>query len=440
MLFHKSNAPDAAGEFGGLLVRRDERPLLYAVLGFQAVCMLLLTFRGGSTDWFALRMAFLLPLGTYALMKLITKFWPVDRALYLCTAFLSALGVITLRSVCGDKAITQAMYLVPGAAALIFGILFSRLLTGESKLRYLAMIGLVGFMLLPFFLPTGSDSKSWVKLGARQFQPSELMKPVLIFILACGFSKGPRTNKWIGSALFAALVCVIIFLQKDLGAMFLYFMLTLAMFAVGTGRTKVALLVLAGAAAVSVFLILNIDKFSFLSTVSKRIAIWKDPWQAKPDDAAQIIQGLISVASGGLFGAGLGLSFARKVYVVASDYIFAAVAEEFGMVFAVAVIGIFLVILIRGMNTALNARSRFHALLSFGATFLLILQMLTIVMGNLKIIPLTGVTLPFVSGGGSSLVSSFLLMGMILGVSSINAQDEYDDLMQLKSEARRLRK
>ena len=112
---------------------------------------------------------------------------------------------------------------------------------------------------------------------------------------------------------------------------------------------------------------------------------------------------------------------------------FAAVCEEFGMVFALSVMVVCLVLMELGMRQALSARSRFHALLAFGCAFELISQMLLIVGGNLNILPLTGVTLPFVSEGGSSLVGSLLMMGMILGVSSINAQDEYDDLMRLTS-------
>ena len=99
--------------------------------------------------------------------------------------------------------------------------------------------------------------------------------------------------------------------------------------------------------------------------------------------------------------------------------------------FTVGVLAVYLVILIRGMSAALSARSRFHALLAFGCVFELISQMLLIVTGNLHILPLTGVTLPFVSEGGSSLVGSMLLMGMLLGVGSLNAENEYDDLMRL---------
>ena len=117
--------------------------------------------------------------------------------------------------------------------------------------------------------------------------------------------------------------------------------------------------------------------------------------------------------------------------VVSSDYIFAALAEEFGTPFSILVLGVYLLILIRSAQIAMNARSRYHALLSFGSVFALTIQMLLIVAGNLHILPLTGVTLPFVSSGGSSILASMTMAGLILGVSSVNAEDEYDDLMRL---------
>ncbi|MBQ6256659.1 MAG: FtsW/RodA/SpoVE family cell cycle protein, partial [Clostridia bacterium] len=252
-------------------------------------------------------------------------------------------------------------------------------------------------------------------------------------VLASGFTRGKRLKNWIGYMLYAGALCLILFLQRDLGAMLLYFLLILAMFTVGTGKWRYTLLIIAAAAGLGWLFLSMSDRVKGFSYIATRIDIWKNPWAGKHEESRQIVQGLMSSSSGGLFGAGLGLSYARKVAVVGSDYIFAAVCEEFGMVFALSVMVVCLVLMALGMRQALSARSRFHALLAFGCAFELISQMLLIVGGNLNILPLTGVTLPFVSEGGSSLVGSLLMMGMILGVSSINAQDEYDDLMRLTS-------
>ena len=418
-----------------LLVRTDERPLMIAVMAFQAACMLLLAFKGDSLEWFSLLMSACLPLGTYYGLKLVKHYWPVDRAMYLLTAFLCALSVILLRAVFSlpDKARMQAIYLIPGFSALLIGIWLIRLLTGREALIKIAAPLCLALMALPLGFSTASAARSWINLGVIQFQPSELLKPACVIVLAAGFTREKRFRGWIGWMIFGALMCGILFLQRDLGALLLYFLLTLAMFTVGTGKWRLSLLFLAVAAglgALFVSMSRNVAGFGYIAT---RIEIWKDPWNNAHEESRQIVQGLMSVSSGGLFGAGLGLSFARKVAVVGSDYIFAAVCEEFGMVPALSVMAVYLVLTVLGMRQAINARSRFHALTAFGCSSELISQALLIVSGNLNILPLTGVTLPFVSEGGSSLVGSMMMMGMILGVSSINAQDEYDDLMRLTS-------
>ena len=418
-----------------LLVRTDERPLEIAVMAFQAVCMLLLSLKDGQIDAFSVLLCACLPLGTYLGLKLITHFWPVDRAMYLITMFLCALSVILLRAVFSStlKAKTQAMYLVPGFGSLLIGIGVPRLLNGREAIIKLAMPAFVALMLLPFGFTTASAARSWVNLGAIQFQPSELLKPATVLVLASGFSFGKKFGRWIVYALYGFVLCMILLFQRDLGAMLLYFLLICAMFTAGTGKWRLTLIALAAAVGFGALFISISGKVEGFGYIATRIDIWKNPWSGKHEESRQIVQGLMSVSSGGLFGAGLGLSYARKVAVVGSDYIFAAVCEEFGMVFAICVLLLCMTLMLLGMRQAMNARSRFHALLAFGCAFELISQTLLIVGGNLNILPLTGVTLPFVSEGGSSLVGSMLMMGMILGVSSINAQDEYDDLMRLTS-------
>ena len=432
----KQNAQ--AESFKKLLYRTNEQPLLFLVCAFQIICMALLTFKtaDGKADIFSLRMLFLLPFGTYAALKLVSRMWPIDRALFLLTAFLCSLSVITLRAVftTTSKAETQALYLPIGFAAMLIGICVSRTFMSCSGFLRAAMLPCLALMALPLAFTTASAARSWVKLGTFQFQPSELLKPATALILASEFSRPAKNVKaWLPGALFGAALCAVLLVQRDLGALFLFFILTIAMFTAGTGHRKTALCVILLAGILSAVFVTYADRIQGFSYLSARMAIWRDPWNTDIESARQIRQGLISIASGGLFGSGLGLSSARKVAVVGSDYIFAAVSEEFGMIFALGVIAIYFVILLRGRMTALSCRNRFQALLAFGCAFELTSQMLLIVMGNLHITPLTGVTLPFVSEGGSSLAGSMLLMGMLLGVGSINAQDEYDDLMRVSA-------
>ena len=128
---------------------------------------------------------------------------------------------------------------------------------------------------------------------------------------------------------------------------------------------------------------------------------------------------------------GLGLGSPTNIPLSHSDFIVASMAEEFGLIFAVCVLAVYAIIVLRGLIVAMNARTSFHSLTAFGLVVLLGLQTMLIVGGNTKLLPLTGVTLPLISAGGSSLVSTMLSMGLLLGISSMNAEDEARDIEQL---------
>ena len=162
-----------------------------------------------------------------------------------------------------------------------------------------------------------------------------------------------------------------------------------------------------------------------------RIAIWKNPWIDPQKTGYQLVQSLIAIGSGGLFGMGLGLGSPTKVPLYHSDFIFASIAEEFGLIFAVGLLAVYAIIILRGLIVAMNARTSFHSLTAFGLVVLLGLQTMLIVGGTTKLLPLTGVTLPLVAYGGSSLVSGCLSMGILLGISSMNAEDEARDIERI---------
>ncbi len=440
-LFGRKKDKTVIDNYRKLISRAYETPLMLLIMVFQAACMGLMAFKDGGINRFCVVMAFALPLGTWGLTYVINKLIYADKALILLTAFLASLGVITLRAVLISpaKAISQAEVLPLGCAFMLLGALLIHFLRIRGWLVWLLMVFCAALMVMPFAFTTASSAKSWIRLWGRQLQPSEFVKPALVVILAYGFTRGSRINDWFVYAFYAAGLCVILLLQKDLGAVLLYFLLTAAMFSVGTGRWKLALAALVFAAAVGAVFVSFADRIPGFSYLAARIDIWRDPWNSQREESRQIVQGLMSISSGGLFGAGLGLSAARKVAVVASDYIFAAVCEEFGIVFAFSVICVYAIMLIRGCGVAMSARGRFYALAAFGSVFELTSQMLLIVMGNLHILPLTGVTLPFVSEGGSSLCGSMLLIGLVLGVSALNAKDEYDDLKSLEMRGGRLK-
>ena len=418
------------------MLRACELPLLYAVMAFQLLSMGTLAFKAEQICLFSVKAAALLPLCTWLGYIYFKRHFHIDRVLYILTAFLCSLGVILLRAVFtkADNAQKQANLLLAVIPVMSLGIYavrstdFARLAQRCGLIMIFAMCALC----LPYVFPTSGSARNWARIGSLPaIQPSELVKPVCVYIYALCFRSD--ADKWVrGEAcVFACACCALLCVQRDLGAAFLYFILALAMYAVGTGRMRqsIGMLILAIVLA-AMFVVVN-QKTGWMEYLTQRIELYKNPWKYSDGSGDQIVQGLISIASGGLFGAGLGMSSASRVAVVKSDYIFAAMAEEYGTLFSVCVIGVYLIICVKGISIALNARSQRHALIALGAVVQLITQAAVIILGNLNMIPLTGVTLPFVSSGGSSLISAALLMGMILGVSSVNAEDEYDDLIHI---------
>ena len=169
-----------------------------------------------------------------------------------------------------------------------------------------------------------------------------------------------------------------------------------------------------------------------LPYVQRRFAMWKDPWSDPENYGYQLVQALIAIGSGGLFGMGLGLGSPRDIPLYHSDFIFAALTEEFGLVFSVCLLILYVLIIMRGLIAAMNARTSFHSLAAFGVVAMLGLQTMLIVGGNTQLLPLTGVTLPLISSGGSSLVSTFFALGMLCGITSLNAEDEARDIEQIE--------
>jgi cell division protein FtsW (lipid II flippase) len=313
---------------------------------------------------------------------------------------------------------------------MAIGITFIRHLRSWDK--WVTPLLVVTFLALAAPLVFGSvqnGAKNWLKFGsgdALSVQPSEFGKLSLIFILSSRLSNRPRFRRCLPALLFVAAMCGLLLAEKDLGALLLYFLTTVMMFYAATSNLPITLAGLgmgAGGAVAAYYL------FPY---VAKRIELFQNPWSDPLVFGYQVIQALIAIGSGGMFGMGLGLGYPRNIPLYHSDFIFAAICEDFGLVFALGMLGIYVLILMRGASVAMNARTSFHALVAFGVVSLLAVQTLVIVGGNIKLIPLTGVTLPFISAGGSSIVSMMGAMGMLLGVSSLNAGDEAEDLKRLE--------
>lgn len=208
-----------------------------------------------------------------------------------------------------------------------------------------------------------------------------------------------------------AFALILLVSQRDLGAGTLIFAVFLGMLYLASGQMRYPVVggaLLSGAAVLTYYL---------YDVVRLRVDAWINPWLDPDGRSFQIVQSLIALGAGGLFGRGLGLGYPTVIPVVHSDFVFAAIVEEWGLLGAFAVLGLLLVLVMRGMRTAALARSPFQALLASGLSVLLGAQAFLIVGGVIKLIPLTGLTLPFLSYGGSSLLANFILLGVLLRLS-----------------------
>lgn len=410
------------------LMRVNTRLLLSSVVIFQILALGLLALRPDNESAQSLILLFAVPAVTLITANLMGKLWPLDRAILILVLFLSSVGVITLCAICRSEETPRehALYALLGIGAMFIGVMLIRAFTNWKRLYPPLMVLCVLALLTPWLpAPFGrwyQGARNWLYIGPISGQPSEFMKPVLIAILAACFCNRPRFERCIPGIAFAAVCCGILLTERDLGAVLLYFLTTVLMYYAASSNALLCLAGLgmgAGAAVIA---------YRALPYVRDRVAIWQNPWSDPLDTGYQIVRALAAIGSGGIFGAGLGMGMPRDVPLYHSDFIFTSIAEEFGLIFSLGLMAVYVLIILRGLIVAMNARTSFHSLTAFGLVGMLGLQALLIIGGNTKMLPLTGVTLPLVSYGGSSLVSTFFSMGLLLGISSLNAEDEATDI------------
>ncbi len=401
--------------------RRPDRRLVSAMMLFFFSAFLLISLNGEiRLDGFVL--AAVVPLMLYIAIMWMPRFFPADKLLLAIANFLCALGVLVLyvtdRGAGTSRGVQQAMYYGVGILAMLVCILLVRYVRRWDFLIALIMLGSAGLMVLPLAIGTEQNgATNWIVISGISLQPSEMVKIALLLILGWYMSQH-RFWPWF---LFAGFCLLALMLQKDLGTALIYYTTTLFLFWATTGNLPLTGLGVLGGCGAAV------AGYQMFAHVKKRVAIWRNPWLYYETSGYQMVQALMAIASGGLFGVGLGLGSPRVIPVYFSDAIFAVICEQFGILFGVLVLVMYVILILRGASIANSARSSFHAILAMGATVMLGVQTFVIIGGVMKLIPLTGVTMPFVSYGGTSLVSCMGLIGLIQGVSSVNQDDlDYD--------------
>jgi cell division protein FtsW len=344
------------------------------------------------------------------------------------TAVLSATGLVFLFRLNTAYGMRQFIWLLIALLALL---LTTRLLKNfrfldDFKYVY-ALVGLVA-LILPIFLGHEvGGAKSWLNFGLFQFQPSEFVKILVVLFLASfldenkealaagtrsvGWLNLPSPQEWMPLAAMWGVSLLLLVFQKDLGTALIYFGTFLAMVYVATSRISYV------AFGMGLFLTGAFASYFLFDHVRSRVEIWINPWPLIDTTGYQVAQSIFAIGSGGVTGTGLGQGFPNLIPAVHTDFIFAAICEEMGLAGGVGIIILFIIFVFRGIKIALNTEDDFESLAAAGLTALLGLQAFIILAGVTKMLPLTGVTLPFMSYGGSSLVANFILLGLLLNIS-----------------------
>ncbi len=360
----------------------------------------------------------------YTMMKGI--FRHIDKFALLAAQFLYSLGMVILYRLDTSTAIRQFCFILAGSILVVIVILLVRRSKDFGKLNWLFMIMTLGLLLSTLVLGESIyGARNWISLGPISLQPSEFAKILFIMISAYFFSTREKLSSFIPYVVFTASCVMILVYERDLGAGLLFGLTFLIMFFAATGRTW---LTLGGVGVLGVGAVLSYNMFSHVRT---RVEVWIDPWASYNDQGYQIVQGLMALAAGGLFGVGLTNGSPEVIPAQDTDYIFTVIGEEFGIIVGIFVILFYLIFVVRGILIALNARSTYDALLVFGCTAMLALQSFIIIGGVIKLIPLTGITQPFVSYGGSSMLSSMIQLGIIEGVAVKNGRKDEESLVMM---------
>jgi cell division protein FtsW (lipid II flippase) len=362
-----------------------------------------------------------------------------DGTLLPLAALLNGIGFVVITRIDRDAqnqlAPSQAVWTMVGVAAFIGTLLLVRRVHLLERYRYTFLFLGLFALLLPLAPGLGREingARLWVRLGPINFQPGELAKVFLVIFLA-GYLVDKREVLASGGRRIAGLrvpaarhlgplvlawgfSLVVMIRQKDLGSSLLFFAVFAVMLYIATERPAF-LVVGAG-----MFVTGAAVGYAIFGHVQERVSVWANPWPVAGGNGYQIVQSLFSFGSGGFAGTGFGLGSPDKIPNASTDFIFAAIGEELGLIGTVAILIAFLLFVGAGFRIALQAQRPFPKLFAAGLTSIIGIQTFVILGGVTRLIPLTGVTLPFISYGGSSLIANFVILALLLRISDESAE------------------
>lgn len=324
---------------------------------------------------------------------------------------LLSIGFVIQTRLFFDKSVKQFYIIVLSLAiTLVIPFLLNKL-QELSKWKWLyAGAGIVSLGAVLLLGTVTNGSKLFFSISGITFQPSEFIKIVYIFFLAAILKEAESFKNVFLSAVLAGIHVIILVLSKDLGSALIFFVTYVLMLYIATKKPFYM------AAAAICIVAASIVSYRIFPHIQVRVQAWKDPWSVINDSGYQIAQSLFAIASGGMFGLGLYGGAPGDIPHVETDFVFSAIAEELGILFSICLIMIYISCFLMFMNIAMQVKDSFYRLAAFGIGVTYGFQIFLTVGGGTKFIPLTGVTLPLVSYGGSSVLSTLIMFAIIEGI------------------------
>lgn len=348
----------------------------------------------------------------------------ISRLLLNNICMLLGTGFIILTRLNPDRAMRQFLIVVVSAVVTwIIPFIIDRV---WQLVKLAWLYGTLGVLILAFVCIAGNTSfgaQLSLTVGGISVQPSEFVKISFVFFAAARLYRSTKFKDVVITTVIAALHVVILVLSRDLGSALIFFITYLFMLFVATSNwLYLGAGVMSGSAAAAA-------AYNLFSHVRRRVEAWRDPWADIDDKGYQVTQGLFAMGTGGWFGLGLYQGMPQKIPVVDKDFVFAAISEELGAIYALCLLFICVGCFIQFMIIAVKMQAMFYKLIAFGLGIMYITQVFLTVGGVVKFIPSTGVTLPFVSYGGSSVLATFVLFNIIQGLYILKRteEEEYEE-------------
>ena len=341
---------------------------------------------------------------------------------------LISIGLIMITRLNYGSAVKQFIFAVLGS---VFGLVVPVIIRKMKSLidwTYIyAGVGLGALTLVAVFAATSGGAKLGFEIAGIGIQPSEFVKILFVFFMASSLKKSTEFKNVVVTTALAAAHVLILVLSTDLGAALIMFVVYLVMLYVATQQPLYAV---AGVGAGSFAAVIGYKLFAHIKV---RVAAWKDPFATYSDGGYQVAQSLFAIGTGSWFGMGLCQGSPDLIPVAETDFIFSAIAEELGVIFALCLILVCVSCYVMFLNIAMEIRNRFYKLIALGLGTCYIFQVFLTIGGVTKFIPSTGVTLPLVSYGGSSMLSTMIMFGIIQGLYIIR-EDEEEEIIEKKRE------